>query len=205
MGLASMRFFNCFGAGRNAFLPLSFLIAGAPIVKADPQWQSSVVAEEKAGSLAADPLYWTIEKATGDMQKVPGVAMLSAKAFGENWIFTLGPKGHHSASGSVVAEIGPIMITPATEHLLRVQAVTAPSGTRTPVHMHPGTEAFYVLSGQVTQRTQYGVATVAAGRSMPGHGAETIMEVSSSGSENLNALVLFVLDANKPFSTPSKF
>ena len=39
----------------------------------------------------------------------------------------------------------------------------------------------------------------------PGHGADMAMEVSSSGDVDLNALVMFVVDATRPFSTPAKF
>jgi hypothetical protein len=38
---------------------------------------------------------------------------------------------------------------------------------------------------------------------MPGHGAGMPMEVSSSGATDLNALVMFVVDATKPFSSPA--
>jgi len=36
------------------------------------------------------------------------------------------------------------------------------------------------------------------------HGADTPMQVSGSGSVDLHALVMFVLDATKPFSSPAK-
>ena len=42
-----------------------------------------------------------------------------------------------------------------------------------------------------------------AGQSMPGHGPGMPMEVSSSGTSDLNALVMFVVDATKPFSSPA--
>jgi hypothetical protein len=45
---------------------------------------------------------------------------------------------------------------------------------------------------------------VDAGQSEPGHRADTPMQVSSSGSTNLLSLVMFVADADKPFSTPAK-
>ena len=38
---------------------------------------------------------------------------------------------------------------------------------------------------------------------MPGHGPDMPMEVSSSGTTDLNALVTFVVDATKPFSSPA--
>jgi hypothetical protein len=40
---------------------------------------------------------------------------------------------------------------------------------------------------------------------MAGHGPDTPMEVSSSGTSDLNALVLFVVDATRPFSSLAKF
>jgi hypothetical protein len=36
-----------------------------------------------------------------------------------------------------------------------------------------------------------------------GHGAGTPMEVSSTGTTDLSALVMFVVDATKPFSSPA--
>jgi len=42
---------------------------------------------------------------------------------------------------------------------------------------------------------------VEAGQSMPGHGPGMPMEVSSTGTTDLHALVMFVMDATKPFSS----
>jgi hypothetical protein len=39
---------------------------------------------------------------------------------------------------------------------------------------------------------------------MNGHGADMPMEVFSSGTSDLDQLVMFVLDATKPFSSPAK-
>ena len=38
-----------------------------------------------------------------------------------------------------------------------------------------------------------------------GHGADMSMQVSSSGTADLHALVMFAVDASKPFSTPARF
>jgi hypothetical protein len=71
--------------------------------------------------------------------------------------------------------------------------------------MHPGSEAFYVLQGELTQKTPHGEAKLAAGRGMVGHGADTPMMVSNSGSGELREFALFVVDAERPFSSPAKF
>ena len=73
------------------------------------------------------------------------------------------------------------------------------------MHTHPGSEAFYVLAGRLGQKTPHGVSHVDVGQSMPGHGPDTPMEVFSSGTSDLNVLVMFVVDAAKPFSSPAKF
>jgi hypothetical protein len=45
---------------------------------------------------------------------------------------------------------------------------------------------------------------IKSGQSEAGHGAQMPMQVSSSGSTDLRALVMFVVDATKPFSSPAK-
>ena len=42
-----------------------------------------------------------------------------------------------------------------------------------------------------------------AGQAEAGHGADMAMQVASSGAGDLHALVMFVVDANKPFSSPA--
>ena len=39
---------------------------------------------------------------------------------------------------------------------------------------------------------------------MNGHGADLPMEVFNSGTTELTALIMFVVDADKPFSRPAK-
>ena len=95
----------------------------------------------------------------------------------------------------------PLIVAP--KYLLRINRASATPGAKTVVHTHPGSEAFYVLAGQLSQRTPYGVRSVSAGQAMPGHDAGTPMEVPSTGATDLSALVMFVVDATKPFSSPA--
>jgi quercetin dioxygenase-like cupin family protein len=81
--------------------------------------------------------------------------------------------------------------------------VSGPPGSVTPVHSHPGSEAFYVLAGEQSIRGAHGTLRVQAGSAEPGHGADMAMQVSSTGQSDLHALVMFVVDADKPFSTPA--
>ena len=92
----------------------------------------------------------------------------------------------------------------AQEYLLRVNHGYGPPGAKTKVHSHPGSEAFYVVAGQLGQRTPHGVNHIEAGQTMNGHPADLPMAVFNSGTTELTALIMFVVDANRPFSTPAK-
>ena len=168
-------------------------------------WTPVTIAEKKLTTLPAGPLYWEIETFATASNADATAASLSATAAGKTWRFTLAQKGTATPGGTKVAEIGPIPPVEAPEYLLRVINVTGPRGAGSGVHMHPGTEAFYVVTGQLTQKTQHGVSTVEAGQANAGHDATTVMDVSSSGADDLNAFVLLVVDANKKFFVPAKF
>ncbi|MFC4703296.1 cupin domain-containing protein [Paraburkholderia caffeinitolerans] len=164
-------------------------------------------AEKKVPELPPGQLFWRIESFTdrGQAQAAAGNWSLVAESGGKVWLFTLGPAGGSSAGGTKVAEVGPIPRFTAPQYLLRINEASGAPGSTTPVHTHPGSETFFVLTGAQTVRTSDGVMVVNAGQVEPGHGAGVPMQVSASGSTDLHALVMFVLDASKPFSSPAKF
>jgi hypothetical protein len=61
-----------------------------------------------------------------------------------------------------------------------------------------------VVSGRLGQRTPHGVNHVDSGQTMNGHPAGIPMEVFNSGTTDLTALIMFVVDASQPFSVPAK-
>jgi hypothetical protein len=163
------------------------------------------LAEKKVEKMPAGPLFWRVESfaTLGEAQAAAGPMSLSAESNGKAWLFTLGPAGGSSSGGTKMAEIGPIVAFPAPQYLLRVNEASGPPGSITPVHSHPGSEAAYVLAGEQSFRTPHGVMRIRAGHAEAGHGPDTPMQASSSGSADLRALVMFVVDATKPFSKPA--
>ena len=161
--------------------------------------------EKNITALPAGPLFWRIENfpTLAQAQAAAGPTGLAAESGGKDWLFTLAPAGGSSEGGTRVAEVGPLPKVEATQYLLRINDASGPRGSLTSVHMHPGSEAFYVLTGEQSIRTQLGTMVVQAGQSETGHVANTPMQVSSSGSADLHALVMFVVDATKPFSSPA--
>jgi quercetin dioxygenase-like cupin family protein len=163
------------------------------------------LAEKKVSQLPPGPLFWRVDTflTLTQAQAVAAPTALAAEVDGKVWLFTLGPPNASSPGGSKVAEIGPVPSITAPEYLLRVVRAGGSPGAKTAVHTHPGSETFYVLNGELTQKTPEGVHRVSAGQSMLGHPPNTPMQVSSSGTSNLSALVMFVNDATKPFSSPA--
>jgi hypothetical protein len=178
--------------------PPSSAIAQQPLV-------IKPLAEKKVSELPDGPLFWRIEEFSTAAQARAAESnwALAAESAGRFWVFTLGPAGGSSTGGKRVAELGPIARVAAPQYLLRINEASGPPGSTTPVHTHPGSEAFFVLSGQQSIRSPQGVVNIDAGKANVGHGADSAMQVSSSGSSDLLALVMFVVDGTKPFSSPA--
>lgn len=152
-------------------------------------------------------LFWRIESfaTLGQAQTAAGTWALVVESAGKVWLFTLGAAGGSSVGSTKVAEVGPVPRFIAPQYPLRINEAGGTPGSTTPVHAHPGSETFFVLAGAQSVRTPDGVMVVKAGEAAPGHGAGMPMQVSASGSTDLHALVMFVLDATKPFSSPANF
>jgi hypothetical protein len=165
------------------------------------------VAEKKLAQLPAGPLYWRIETfaTLAEAQAKAGPNALAAEVSGKAWLFTIGPRGGATPGASKIAEVGPVPPLKAPEYLLRINHASGAPGAKTSVHTHPGSEAFYVLAGRLGQRTPHGTSYADAGQAMNGHGADMPMEVFSAGAAALDQLVMFVVDATRPFSSPAKF
>ena len=187
---------------------------------ADVKYVVKPIAEMKVKELPKGPLYWRIENfptpaqakaAAGEYRWNPdtvsyeGLPSLTAEVAGKTWLFTLGPQGGATSGGTKVTEVGPVPPLSAPEYLLRINHGSGPPDAKTPVHMHPGSETFYVVAGKLGQRTPDGVSYVETGHTMNGHMPGMPMEVFNAGTTELTALIMFVVDATKPFSVPATF
>ena len=198
---------------------LAAIVVSAAALASEARYVVKPLAEMKVKQLPNGPLFWRVEnfptleaaKAAAvpfrwnpDTVSYEGSPSLVAEVAGKVWLFTLGSKGGATPGGTQVAEIGPVPTVTAPEYLLRVNHGSGPPGSRTPVHTHPGSEAFYVVSGRLGQKTPHGVSHVDTGQTMNGHAADMPMEVFNSGTTDLTALIMFVVDATRPFSVPAK-
>jgi len=127
---------------------------------------------------------------------------LVAQAEGLWWLFSFGPKGAASKQGEFVATIGPLPLTsaklpPPKSYEVVAYLAVMPPGTYTSVHVHPGPEAWYILSGEQCLETPAGVMKAAAGESMFAP-PMTPMRLTNSGASVRHALFIVIHDANQP-------
>jgi len=202
--------------GRRPVLAVAVLLSGAFLLSTTAVAQQGlppgslvirVLVEKKVLRLPDGPLYWRIENypTLAQAQAVAGLWGLAAEFEGKVWLFRLALASGASANGRKIAEVGPLPPVVAPEYLLRINTPSGLLGSTTIVHTHPGGEGFYVLKGEVCVRTPQGVIRIPAGRTEAGPPAGTPTQVSSCGSTDLLAFVLFVVDATRPFSSPATF
>jgi hypothetical protein len=195
-----MKRLACFAAALLASLSVLAQPAKPPALKITP------LAEKKVPDLPPGELFWRLENFASleQAKAAAGQWSLAAASDGKAWLFTLGPSGGATPGGNKVTEFGPIPRITAPQYLLRINEATGPSGAITSVHSHPGSESFYPLRGEQRIRGPYGTIVMKPGQPVVGQG-EQPMQVWSSGTEPLHSLVMFVVDATRPFSSPSKF
>lgn len=96
--------------------------------------------------------------------------------------FTYLPSNSSMSVSQSAGAVAPTLVLSAA-----IVEASGPPGSITPVHTHPGSEAFYVLAGETSSRSPHGVLRIGAGQAGAGHGADMPMRVSSSGSTGLLA------------------
>lgn len=189
-----------------AALLASSLFLHLPPAAAQPALTIKPLAQKKVTELPPGQLFWRIENfdSLEQAKAAAGPWSLPAESAGKVWLFTLGAPGASTPGGKKVTEFGPVPRITAPEYLLRINEATGTPGAITNVHSHPGSEAFYVLRGEQSMRGKDGVMRMKPGQPTIGLG-ESPMQVWSSGTAELHSLVMFVVDATRPFSSPARF
>jgi quercetin dioxygenase-like cupin family protein len=188
-------------------LAAALVLAIGPTGAFSQNYDIKPLAEKRLSHLPAGPLFWHVETFASlkQAQDAAGPTSLAAEVAARDWLITLGPSGAWPAGGDKVAEIGPVADVHAPDYLLRLNVAGGPPGAKTPIHSHPGSETFYVLDGELGQKTPMGEMRVGTGHALTGHAANMPMQVFNAGSTDLTVLVMFLVDAAKPFSSPASF
>jgi quercetin dioxygenase-like cupin family protein len=120
-----------------------------------------IITEQEQGPLGSRPLFWHVTKfdSRAAAERIRGDREPVIDAFGGFWLMTLGDSAWRPGAGTLVAVIGPLPIEPAKSYTAMYMEASMRPGDKTPVHRHPGPEAWYTLSGQTCLETPTGTQT----------------------------------------------
>jgi quercetin dioxygenase-like cupin family protein len=164
------------------------------------------IAEKSISGLPDGDLYWTVETfpSLGEAEAGAGETAVAVELDGKGWLLTLGPEDATGHGGEVIKSVGPITRFDAPEYMMRINTSNAPPGSMTSTHSHPGSEAIYVLSGEVTIQWPEKSAVIVAGEAQAGQPPHTPMVATSTGDEDLVELIMFVVDPTQDFGRPEE-
>jgi quercetin dioxygenase-like cupin family protein len=180
-------------------------LTGTASAQEAPKFVVNKVAERNLASLPPGDLYWTAEtfSSLDEANAATTDTAVAVEIDGEAWLLTLGPEDKIGHGGLWMASIGPIDRFEAPSYMMRINVSDAPPGTETSVHSHPGSEAMYVMSGEVTVRWPDKTSVIQAGEGSPGQPPDTPMLAVSTGDDTLKELIMFIVDPSKDFATPA--
>ena len=168
-----------------------------------------LLAKMKVSQFPDGPLFWCLNRFQTRQVAEAAKAQnsLVVEAEGQCWLFSFGPKSAASKQGEPVASVGPLELTSTRlpkANLYEIVAYLAvmPPGTYTKVHIHPGPEAWYILSGEQCLETPAGVMRATSGQSMFAPPMAP-MRLTNNGSSIRHALFIVIHDARQPWTIPT--
>ena len=163
-----------------------------------------VLAMQTLERLPTKPLFWHIYSypSLEAAQRAKSSSTATAiESFGKAWLFSIAPRDWKPAGGKREAVIGPLGPLTAKAYVARYMESTIPPGPGgTPVHRHPGPEAWYLLQGMQCIRTPGRTVVLHAGQTAFVAGGVP-MTLAHSVTATRRALVLVLQDSSQPWMT----
>jgi hypothetical protein len=162
-----------------------------------------LLSHESLGRLNVDSVYWSLDKypsvEAAQQDAIRGSSVV--KAFGNIWLFTVGPVASRPLNGEHVAQVGPISIDKNTSYDAEFLKSTFSPAMTAPIHVHSGPEAFYAVSGDTCLETPDGVQVGrGAGNSMVVRGGPPML-LMALGHEPRKGFALILHDPSYPPTT----
>ena len=160
-----------------------------------------IVASEALGALPKEPVYWHLytypNRAAAEAAKRSGETV--TESLGRAWLMNIAAASWRPPDGELVAEIGPLPVNAEGNYTAQYMEAIFPPGFDTPVHRHPGPEAWYTISGEVCLETPEGKSIGRAGEK----GGVIVrgglpMRLSVTGTAQRRSLVLILHDSSQP-------
>ena len=126
-----------------------------------------------------------------------------SESLGRTWLFTIAAKDWRPTRGKRVGLVGPLPLVDAPAYsAVYMEGVFRP-GMESPVHRHPGVEAWYTVQGEQCVETPEGKLVQRAGGPGVMVQAGLPMRLTGTGTGVRRSVVLILQDASKPRSTPA--
>lgn len=154
-------------------------------------------------TLPKGPLFWHIytypTREAAEQAKGDSTATI-VNSLGKIWLFKIAPADWRSTSGQRVAIVGPLPGFDAKEYEARyLESISGAGPAHTPIHRHPGVEAWYVLSGAQCMQTPEKTFLIRDKETGLVPAGAPMMLTRIKGPER--ALVLVLQDDSQPWMT----
>jgi quercetin dioxygenase-like cupin family protein len=125
-----------------------------------------ITARQDLGALPRDSaLYWHIDAFPSEAKATTARSARGTvvHSLGRIWLFTIGDSAWRASGGEQIAVVGPLPLVEADSFTaVYMEGVFRP-GMQSPVHRHPGVEAWYTLEGEQCLETPQGKLEQRAG------------------------------------------
>ena len=205
---------------RRTVVPLSAMLAGITSLmatsasgqtvgcepvseRAGREFGCFITARTDLGALPKDSaLYWHIDAFASEAKAGAAKASRSivVQSLGRIWLFTIGEAAWRPSGGERIGLVGPLPLVQADSYAAVFMEGVFQPGMQSPVHRHPGVEAWYTLEGEQCLETPRGKLVQRAkdpGVMVPGGEP---MRLTGTGTGVRRSLVLILQDAAQPRS-----
>jgi quercetin dioxygenase-like cupin family protein len=169
-----------------------------------PEFSFFCLATESGLRFSEPTVYWHLRtfpnRAAADAAK--SATGIVVEEDGRIWLSEFGPRDLALEGGQPVAVVGPMELSKAALYAVALGYAVLRPKDRSIVHIHPGPEGWYMISGEQCLETPAGATRATAG------GAATVapnvpMELTITGTAVRKSLVLVIHDSSQPAGRPS--
>jgi len=169
-----------------------------------PEFGCFSLATESGLRFSEPAVYWHVRtfpnRAAADAAKSPTGIVVEED--GRVWLSEFGPRDLALEGGQAVAVVGPMELPKAELYAVVLGYAVMRPNDRSIVHVHPGPEGWYMISGEQCLETPAGAIRATAGgtaTALP----NVPMELTITGTAVRKSLVLVIHDSSQPAGRPS--
>lgn len=176
-----------------------------PVSERTTEFGCFVHAEEHLQEAPAGPVYWHIDRFPdrASAQAAKSANGTVVEILGHVWLFTIAEESWRPSAGEHVADVGPLTLPRASSLMATYMEGNFKPGMQSTVHRHPGTEAWFVLSGAQCLETPHGQQIGRPGAAPVIVPPDEPMLLTGIGEQQGHWLVLILMDATMPRGLPA--